>query len=40
MFAEAARIQNEGQRGRFPSQEEVDAVMQNWRDGARADERI
>ena len=40
MFSEASRIQSNGQKGRFPSQEEVDAVMQDWRDGARADERI
>ena len=40
MFTEAANLQNRGTRGQFPSQDEVDAVMQEWREGARSDERI
>ena len=40
MFTEAANLQNQGAQGRFPSQDEVDAVMQEWRDNAQADERI
>ena len=40
MFTEAANIQNQSTRGQFPSQGEVDAVMQEWRDNAQADERI
>ena len=40
MFSEASRIQSDATKGRFPSQEEVDAVMADWRDSAQADERI
>ena len=40
MFGEAGRIQSDATKGRFPSQDEVDVVMANWRDTAQADERI
>ena len=40
MFGEANRIQADATKGRFPSQDEVNAVMADWRDTAQADERI
>lgn len=40
MFSEASRIQSNGQKSHFPSQEEMDAVMQEWRDNARTDEKF